>query len=377
MKKIKTLVAAAVLVASTSSFAVPVFANTVNTENNTTTVSEDSSSYALKETIKEPIQAVSEHYTIKFAYDYYDESPDFKVVNANPAEDAILKEGTSLTDFLNAAKNHRDTNYKGLVMVGDNKDEIKIDAKLISEDSIQHTYELTFYVIEKDTPFQKVIQPYTIQLTKNMKADIDHQVGTTNINASNKIAMETLRNKLGEAINSGNYRVEYPEKATNGVFTINIFKTGSNNVYAKVNIYEETVSYSTHVQNIGWQDAKTNGEMSGTEGKSLRLEGIKLDLGNMPEGSSIQYRTHVENLGWQDWKSNGEVSGSEGQALRLEGIEIKLSDDLAKYYDVEYRTHVENYGWQDWVKNGEMSGTEGEALRLEGIEVRLVSKIAH
>lgn len=32
---------------------------------------------------------------------------------------------------------------------------------------------------------------------------------------------------------------------------------------------------------------------------------------------SCTYRTHVQNVGWQDWKSDGTMSGTSGQGLRL------------------------------------------------------------
>ncbi len=83
------------------------------------------------------------------------------------------------------------------------------------------------------------------------------------------------------------------------------------------------VIYQTHIENIGWQDWKSNGEVSGTQGKSKQLEAIQIELENA-EGYSIEYRTHVENIGWQDWKSNGEVSGTEGQSKQLEAIQIRL-----------------------------------------------------
>ena len=134
------------------------------------------------------------------------------------------------------------------------------------------------------------------------------------------------------------------------------------------------VEYGTHIENIGWQELKQNGEMAGTEGQALRLEGIVISVLDLPYEGGITYRTHVENIGWQDWKSNGEMAGTEGQALRLEGIEIKLTGELAEHYSISYRTHVENIGWQDWKKDGEMAGTEGQALRLEGIQIKLVEK---
>lgn len=135
------------------------------------------------------------------------------------------------------------------------------------------------------------------------------------------------------------------------------------------------VTYATHVEKQGWQDAVTNGEMSGTEGLGLRLEGIRLNIADPVYSGGIEYRTHVQSLGWEnEWKSNGELSGTEGQALRLEAIQLKLTGQLAEKYDIYYRVHSQSFGWLDWAKNGESAGTQGLALRLEGIEVVLVEK---
>ncbi|WP_366782397.1 hypothetical protein, partial [uncultured Clostridium sp.] len=30
------------------------------------------------------------------------------------------------------------------------------------------------------------------------------------------------------------------------------------------------------------------------------------------------------DYGWQEWKSNGEMSGTSGESKRLEGIEIRI-----------------------------------------------------
>ncbi len=135
------------------------------------------------------------------------------------------------------------------------------------------------------------------------------------------------------------------------------------------------VAYTTHVQNIGWQEYVRNGTMAGTEGKALRLEGIKVKLVNMDYTGSILYRTHIQNIGWEaKFKKNNEMSGTSGQALRLEAIEIKLDGEVSKHYDVYYRVHAENFGWLGWAKNGESAGTAGYAYRLEGIEIVLEEK---
>ena len=138
-----------------------------------------------------------------------------------------------------------------------------------------------------------------------------------------------------------------------------------------------SVNYSTHVQNVGWQGAKKNGQVSGTSGKALRLEAITIkltDKGYAGLSGGITYRTHVQNVGWQGWKKDGQASGTSGKALRLEAIQIKLTGDIAKYYDVVYRVHSQNFGWMGWAKNGAKAGTAGYAYRLEAIQIKLVKK---
>ena len=135
-----------------------------------------------------------------------------------------------------------------------------------------------------------------------------------------------------------------------------------------------SVLYNTHIQNEGWEKdfSKKDGEMSGTSGKSYRLEAIKIKLDNLKD-VSIKYQTHVENIGWQDWKKDGEMSGTQGMSYRLEGIKIKLEN--TEKYSVMYRVHVQDIGWQDWKYDGEMAGTQGRSLRLEAIEIKIVDKV--
>ncbi len=134
-----------------------------------------------------------------------------------------------------------------------------------------------------------------------------------------------------------------------------------------------SVSYQTHVQNIGWQGWRLNGDVSGTSGKSFRLEGIEIKT-NDQENVGVEYQTHVQNIGWQGWKANEAMSGTSGKSLRLEAIQMKLTGADAEKYDIYYQVHAENYGWLDWAKNGESAGTEGFAYRLEAIKIVMVPK---
>lgn len=138
---------------------------------------------------------------------------------------------------------------------------------------------------------------------------------------------------------------------------------------------QKQVMYQTHVQEVGWQNFVCNGEASGTSGKSLRLEGIRIQLNNSKYNGGIEYKTHIQDIGWETlWKSNGEMSGTSGRSLRLEAIKIQLTGEIANYYDIYYRVHVQNYGWLGWAKNGEPSGSAGFSYRLEGIQIKLVEK---
>ena len=69
--------------------------------------------------------------------------------------------------------------------------------------------------------------------------------------------------------------------------------------------------------------------MSGTQNQSLRLEAIKIKL-ETSDDYSVMYRVHVQNIGWQEWKTDGEIAGTEGKSLRLEAIQIKIVPKVKK-----------------------------------------------
>lgn len=133
------------------------------------------------------------------------------------------------------------------------------------------------------------------------------------------------------------------------------------------------IKYQTHVQNIGWQGEKADGEMSGTTGQSFRLEAIKIQLSSSIDGG-IVYKTHVQDYGWLNFVTNGQASGTTGQAKRLEAIQMQLTGNAKNQYDLYYRVHAQNFGWLGWAKNGESAGTAGYSYRLEGIQIVLVPK---
>ena len=133
------------------------------------------------------------------------------------------------------------------------------------------------------------------------------------------------------------------------------------------------ILYQTHVEDIGWQNTKKDGELAGTEGKSLRIEALKINMINLPEGVTLRYQTHIQDIGWQKWKKNNEIAGTSGRSLRVEAIRIKL--DGTDEYSIKYRMHVQDIGWQEWCYDGETAGTVGEEKRIEAIEIIIVPKI--
>ncbi|SLL17781.1 Beta-N-acetylglucosaminidase precursor [Mycobacteroides abscessus subsp. abscessus] len=150
-----------------------------------------------------------------------------------------------------------------------------------------------------------------------------------------------------------------------------VYSTNVTNVNAAGN---PTISYSTHVQSYGWMNSVTNGKLSGTTGKSKRVEAVKIDLKNKPYSGDITYKTHVQSYGWGNNVKNGAVSGTTGKAKRVEAIQLNLTGDMAKHYDVYYRVHSQSYGWLGWAKNGQSAGTEGFSKRVEAMQVVLVKK---
>ena len=157
---------------------------------------------------------------------------------------------------------------------------------------------------------------------------------------------------------------------------------------APASIY--TVTYDTHIQKRGWKSYKevtgdtdditkfTDSGTSGTVGKALRVEALKVEGSNLPEGASIEYRVHQQTFGWSDVAKDGEVAGVTGKAKRAEAVQITLKGMPG--YAIKYQVHVQKKGWMDAVttENGRevdeaaVAGTTGQALRIEAIRIQIV-----
>jgi uncharacterized protein YjdB len=155
---------------------------------------------------------------------------------------------------------------------------------------------------------------------------------------------------------------------TSGLFTTpKVVQAHNNDTHSEAQI---GVNYQAHVQNLGWQSVVSNSSEAGTDGKSLRLEALKINLVNAPKDAKINYQAYVQYEGWQSWKSNGSEAGTEGKSLRAEAVKISLEN--LPGYSIQYRAHVQNEGWQPWVSDGVEAGTTGKSFRLEAVEIRIV-----
>lgn len=151
--------------------------------------------------------------------------------------------------------------------------------------------------------------------------------------------------------------------------------TGDGAAYSKLantTYSSPTIRYQAHVQSVGWQAETNDGNMAGTQGRSLRLEALRASVAGVSGG--IQYRAHVQSIGWQGWEKDGAIAGTEGRGLRMEALEVQLTGAIASSYDVYYRVHVSDIGWMAWAKNGETSGTVGLGRRIEAVQMKLVKK---
>ena len=168
--------------------------------------------------------------------------------------------------------------------------------------------------------------------------------------------------------------------------------TGENTAQGNDESLEESsditsVYYNAHVQSVGWQDYVPEGEAAGTEGRSKRIEAMKIRLtGKLAEEYDIYYRTHIQSYGWLDWAKNDAPTGSAGYGKRMEAFEIRLVKkgsaeapvlsgtsfvSPTENGTITYSSHVQSYGWLDSVADGSKSGTEGQSKRMEALKLYL------
>ncbi|MDR7078846.1 beta-N-acetylglucosaminidase [Neobacillus niacini] len=260
----------------------------------------------------------------------------------------------------------------------------------IQKDSSNQTKDITLYVNEELNVFP-ISEKESIQIRLAESDSFKYEVKPKSLNEQITVVAENEKASLIESkeslspvtdeVTSKSVQTQPVQKQsvqTQPVQTQPVQKqsiqTQSVQTASTSSLKKPSVNYSTHVQNIGWQTPVLDGKMSGTAGKALRLEAIKISLENTPYTGGITYKTHVQGYGWLNNVSNGALSGTAGEAKRLEAIQIALTGEMAQHYDIYYRVHAETYGWLGWAKNGASAGTQGLSKRLEAIEIVLVAK---
>lgn len=88
---------------------------------------------------------------------------------------------------------------------------------------------------------------------------------------------------------------------------------------------KNVLRYSGHVQDIGNVSEVQGGTILGTIGKKKRLEAISVKLSGLDgycEGN-IEYTSHIQDIGWQEWKKDGyirrrkTIGGGKNSAVRI------------------------------------------------------------
>lgn len=154
----------------------------------------------------------------------------------------------------------------------------------------------------------------------------------------------------GARVNPLDYEYVYPDQVVGSKET------------AKLKYYTPSkLKYQAHIEAIGWQSWKSNGETAGTTGQSKRLEAIRMDA-----PFEVYAKAHIQNVGWKDYgKINKDtIIGTTGQGLRLECLCLK-----GKF---KYRVHIQDSGWSCWTNADGICtlGSVGQSLRIEAIQMK-------
>ncbi|MBQ4529223.1 MAG: InlB B-repeat-containing protein, partial [Lachnospiraceae bacterium] len=138
--------------------------------------------------------------------------------------------------------------------------------------------------------------------------------------------------------------------------------------------YTETLSGSADKDNNGNKTEGSYENSAFTLGGTwcYQLNSMKLNVNNKDDVTgSIQYRMY-QNNSWTSWAQDGAKCGNENN--KTYRLAIRLTDGLAKKYDIYYQTVLYGGFWTDWSKNGEESGLSDSSRHIEGVRIKLVKK---
>lgn len=158
---------------------------------------------------------------------------------------------------------------------------------------------------------------------------------------------------------------------------IKLVNKGDTTIQNQAGSYKESmdsISYSSHVSYVGWQQYVSDGTVSGTTGQSKSVEAFKVRKSSLLPGDVV-YKSYVSRRGWSNEVKNDAISGTTGLSRNQEAISIRLTGDISNYYSVYYRTHMSYIGWTGWAKDGEETGCLNTDLsKIEAIQIKLVKK---
>lgn len=146
-------------------------------------------------------------------------------------------------------------------------------------------------------------------------------------------------------------------------------------LYAKWEKENAEIICQAHIQNYGWMNSCTDGEVIGTTGLGLRLEAFKLKT-DKNKNLSIRYTSYVQDDGWQDIVKDGEISGTVGCGKKIQAVMLSLNGAEADKYNIWYRVHLQDFGWLNWTSNGEAAGSIGYDKQIEAMQVVILPKEA-
>ena len=98
--------------------------------------------------------------------------------------------------------------------------------------------------------------------------------------------------------------------------------TGESRPMEAIILKSDTIDleYRAHVANIGWLPWVKNGEIAGTTGESRSLEALEIRA-----SASLMAQEHIQNVGWLPFsKGSNIILGTQGKSLAMEAILIDL-----------------------------------------------------
>lgn len=125
------------------------------------------------------------------------------------------------------------------------------------------------------------------------------------------------------------------------------------------------ITYSSYVQSQGWQNPVSAEKTSGTTGKGLALQSLRIQTEDKTK-VGIRYSVY-ENGAWTPYAYDGQTVGAFG--MNIEAVKIELTGPEAKYYNVYYRAHNATAGWLGWASNGQPAGVAKIGKPMQALEI--------